>query len=72
MKAPLGPPSPLEVVKVVTKPIFSVSDQAFWEAFGLHFGTFFVCFLQFDFSMIFSRFWGRFGGPSQPQKLVFC
>ena len=47
------------------------SDKAFWDPFGLHFGTFFVSFLHLSFSMIFSTFWGRFGGPSQPQKLVF-
>ena len=71
MKAPLGPTSLLEVAEVVMKADLPSSDQAFWDPFGLHFGTFFVSFLHLSFSMIFSTFWGRFGGPSQPQKLVF-
>ena len=71
MKAPLGLSSLLEVDKVVMEADFISSDKAFWDPFGLHFGTFFVPFLHLSFSMIFSTFWGRFGSPSQLQKLVF-
>ena len=69
---PLGLPSPLEVHKVVMEADFDSSDRAFRDPFGLHFGIFFVSFLQLSFSMILSTFWGRFGGPFQSQKLVFC
>ena len=71
MKAPVGPTSPLEVTKAVMKADFLSSDQAFWDPFGLHFGTIFVSFLLRLFLLIFSTFWGRFGDPSQPQKLAF-
>ena len=71
MEAPLGPPSLLEVDKVVMEADFDSSDRAFWDPFGLHFGTFFVSFLHLSFSMILNTFWGRFEGPSQPQKLAF-
>ena len=62
VKAPLGPTSPLEVAKVVTKANFTSSDQSFWDPFGLHFGTFFVSFLQLlfftDFYYLLGSGWG--------------
>ena len=67
----MGPPNLLEVDKVVMEADFVTSDKAFWDCFGLHFGTFFVSFLHLSFSMILNIFGGRFEGPSQPQKLAF-
>ena len=73
--------SPCEGVFGTTKPTcgrqsgpyadFLSSDQAFWDPFGVHFGTFLVSFLYLSFSMLLSLVWGRFGGPSQRQKLAF-
>ena len=71
VKAPLGPTSPLEVDKVVMEADLVSSDKAFWDPFCFHFATFFVSLLHLSFLIIFSTFWDRFGGPSQPQKLVF-
>ena len=44
MKEPLGPPSPLEVAKVVSKPIVSVPTK--------HFGTLLASILE-PFSFLF-------------------
>ena len=67
----LGTNKPAWIDKVVMEADFLSSDKAFWDLFGLHFGTFFVSFLHLSFSMIFITFWGRFGGSSQLQKFVF-
>ena len=49
MKAPLGPPSPLEVAKVVSKPISSVPIKHFGTLLGsiLEHFSFLFCTLVF-------------------------